>query len=190
MVKTATKKKPSIQKAGRKTTGLDDNLINLNSPPPSKKQCSKAPMRFSINTLRGFTVNPYAQGTKNNINILLHEGGVPPKDAQPQVTLLPGGRMLRVLWKTPKKLFSEMQASVQGIKTKASHFVGYSDTMQLMVSAGIHAVNINHRGLPQIIQLDVKCMGNPKIKHFNAPMKQKVTFNGKRHMQFNSMYIC
>ena len=83
-----------------------------------------------------------------------------------------------------------MQASVQGIKPNFSHFVGYSDTMQLMVSAGIRAFNGYHQGEPQIIQLDVKCTGNPKIKHFNIPMKQKVTFNGKTHMQFNSMYVC
>ncbi len=100
MAKTATKKKPSTQKAGRKMTGLDDNPINLNSPPPSNKQRSKALTCFSVNTLRGFTVNPYAQGTKNKIDIILHKGGVPPKDVQPQVTLLPGGRMLGVLWKT------------------------------------------------------------------------------------------
>jgi hypothetical protein len=89
-----------------------------------------------------------------------------------------------------EKLFSEMQASVQGIKPSSSRFIGYSDTMHLMVSTGIRAVNGYHRGLPQIIQLDVKCMGNPKIKHFNVPTKQKVTFNGKMHMQFNSVYVC
>ncbi len=100
MAKMATKKKPSTQKAGRKTMGLDDDPINLDSPPTSKKQRSKARRHFSVNTLRGFTVNPYAQGTKNIINIVLHEGGVPPKDSQPQVTLLPGGRMLSILWKT------------------------------------------------------------------------------------------
>jgi hypothetical protein len=115
---------------------------------------------------------------------------VPPKDAQPQVTILHRGRTLSVLWKTPEKLFLEMQASVQGIKPNSSHFVGYSDTMQLMASAGIRAIDGYHRGLPQIIQLDVKCTGNPKIKHFNVPTKQKVTFNGKMHMQFNSMYVC
>ncbi len=62
--------------------------------------------------------------------------------------------------------------------------------MQLMVSTGIRAINGYHRGLPQIIQLDVKCTVNPKIKHSNVPKKQKVTFNGKMHMQFNSMYVC
>jgi hypothetical protein len=190
MAKTAaTKKKPSTQKAGRKRTGLDDDPINLDSPPPSKKQRSKAPTRFSVNTLRGFTVNPYAQGNKNKINVVLHEGRVPPKEAQPQVTLLPGGSAISVTWKTPKKLFSELQASVQGIARDCSRFVRYSDTMQLMGSAGIRAIDRYHQGEPQIIQLDVKCMVNQKIKHFNKPTKQKVTFNGKMHMQFNSMYV-
>jgi hypothetical protein len=190
MAKTATKRKPSTQKTGRKMTGLDNNPIDLDSPPPSKKQRSKAPTCFSGNTLRGFTINPYAQRTKNKINLLLHKGRVPPKNVQPQVNLLPGRSMISVLWKTPDKLFLEMQASDQGIKPNSSRFFRYSDTMQLMVSAGIRAVNGYHRGLPQIIQLDVKCTRNPKIKHFNMPTKQKVIFNGKTHIQFNSMYFC
>jgi hypothetical protein len=137
-----------------------------------------------------FTVNPFAQGNKNKIDVVLHKGGVPPKEAQPRVTLLPGGSAISVTWKTPKKLFSELQASIQGIARNSSRFVRYSDTMQLMVSAGIRAINQYHRGEPQIIQLNVKCMGNLKIKHFNIPTKQKVTFNGKTHMQINSMYVC
>ena len=32
-------------------------------------------------------------------------------------------------------------------------------------------------------------MGNPKIKVFQVPMKQKVSFAGMKHMQFNCMYV-
>ena len=138
---------------------------------------------------RGFTVNPYVQGTKNKIDVVLHEGGVPPKDAQPQVSLLPGGRMLSVLWKTPEKLYSELQAAVQGIPRNSSRYTGYSDTMQVMVSAGVRAIDGFHRGAPQLIHLDIECTGNPKIKVFQVPTKQKVSFMGMKHMQFNCMYV-
>ena len=183
----AKKKAPATKKAGKKTTGNEPVVVD--TPPPKKKQRT-APTRFSINTLRGHTVNPYAQGNKNKIDIVLHEGGVPPKDAQPQVTLLPGGRMVSIQWKADERLFSHLQASVQNIKPDTSRYIGYSDTMQLMVNAGVRAVEGYHRGTPQLIQLDVECTGNPKVKMFHVPTKQKVTFQGKAHMQFNCMYVC
>jgi len=62
--------------------------------------------------------------------------------------------------------------------------------MQLMVNAGIRAVEGYHRSPPQLIKLDVECTGNPKVKKFDVPTKQKVTFRGKAHMQFNCMYVC
>jgi hypothetical protein len=55
---------------------------------------------------------------------------VPSKDAQPQVSLLLGGKTLSVQWKTSKKLFSDMQATVQGFARDTSRFMGYSETMQ------------------------------------------------------------
>ncbi|KAL3779656.1 hypothetical protein ACHAW5_003655 [Stephanodiscus triporus] len=94
-----------------------------------------------------------------------------PKDAQPQVTLLPGGRTLSVQWKIREELFSELQAKAQGIASNSSRSISYSDTMQLMGY---------FRGTPQLIQLDVECTGNPK----------KVMWTGKAHMQFNCMYVC
>ena len=62
--------------------------------------------------------------------------------------------------------------------------------MQLMVNAGVRAVKGYHRPPPQLIQLDVECTGNPKVKMFHVPTKQKVTFQGKAHMQFNCIYLC
>jgi hypothetical protein len=50
---------------------------------------------YSINTRRGFTVNPDAKAkeSKNKIDIILHKGGVPSSanDAQAQIFLLSGG---------------------------------------------------------------------------------------------------
>ena len=90
--------------------------------------------------------------------------------------------------------FSELQATTQGIESNSSRSIAYSNTMQHMVSAGVRAVEgyYRYRGSPQLIQLDVECTGNPKIKMFHVPpTKQKVTIAGKKtHMQFNCMYVC
>jgi hypothetical protein len=49
---------------------------------------------------------------------------MPSKDAQSQVSLLLGGKTLSIQWKTSEKLFSELQASVQGIARGSSRFMG------------------------------------------------------------------
>ena len=69
-------------------------------------------------------------------------------------------------------------------------YIAYSDTVQLMVNAGVRAVDGYHCGTPHLIQLDVECTGNPRVKMFHVPTKQKVHCNGKTHMQFNCMYVC
>ena len=187
MPKTAAAaKKPPAKKAGKKTTG---EILEVDTP-PTKKQRHKPPTRFSVDAARCFTVNPYVQGGKNKIDIVLHEGGSPPKDAQPQVTLLPGGRTLSVQWKIREELFSELQATAQGIESNSSRSIAYSDTMQHMVSAGVRVVEGYYRGTPQLIQLDVECTGNPKVRFLDVPTKKKVWFAGKAHMQFNCMYVC
>ena len=58
-----------------------------------------------------------------------------------------------------------------------------------MVNAGVCAVKGYHCSPPQLIQLDVECTGNPKVKMFHVPTKQKVNFQGKAHMQLNCMYL-
>ncbi len=112
------------------------------------------------------------------------------KDAQPQVSLLLGGKALSVQWKTSEKLFSELQASGQGIPRDSSRFMGYSDTMQEMKKAGVVATDGFFRGPPQIIQLGVECTGNPKVKKRPVLTNEKVFYKGKDHVQFNSMYVC
>ena len=183
--------KRATKPAGRKTTGEDD-FINLDTPPPpgKKPRASSSAPRFSIEKKGGYTVNPYVDRNKNKIDVVLHEGGVPSKDAQPQVTLLIGGRTLSVQWKSSEKLFSELQAATQGFPGDSSRYAGYSDTIQLMANAGVTAVDGFHRGPPQLISLDVECTGNPKVTHFRVPTKEFVTYNNKSHQQFNSMYVC
>ena len=182
--------KRATKPAGRKTTGEDD-FINLDTPPPpgKKPRASSSAPRFSIEKKGGYTVNPYVDRNKNKIDVVLHEGGVPSKDAQPQVTLLIGGRTLSVQWKSSEKLFSELQAATQGFPGDSSCYAGYSDTIQLMANAGVTAVDGYHRGPPQLIQLDVECTGNPKVTHFRIPTKEVVEYKDKLHQQFNSMYV-
>ena len=58
---------------------------------------------------------------------------MPFKDLKAQVSLVPaGGMTLSVRWKTSDKLYSELQASTQGIVRDSSRYMGYSDTTQLM----------------------------------------------------------
>ncbi len=115
---------------------------------------------------------------------------MPSKDAQPQVSLLLGGKTLSVQWKTLEKLFSKLQAPAQGIARDSSHFMGYSDTMQELKKAGVVATEGYYRGPPQIIKLDVECTGEPKVKISPVLTKETVLYKGKQHVQFNSMNVC
>ena len=180
-----TKKAASTKTGGRKSMR---ETIDIDTPP--KKKRSTVAARYSIKKEGFFTMNPYAHGSKNKIDVVLHEGGVPSKDAQPQVTLLLGGKTLSVQWKTSEKLFSEMQATAQGFARDSSRFMGYSDTMQEMKKAGVVATDNYYRGPPQIIKLDVECTGEPKVKISPVLTKETVLYKGKQHMQFNSMYVC
>ncbi len=163
------------------------DAINLDTPLRKKLHATATALRYSINTTCGFIINIYTKGSKNKINIVLHEGSVPPKDAQPHNTLLPGGMMLNVQWKAPEKLYTEQQATTQKIKRNSSLFMGYSNTMQLMRNNGVAPLEGNHRGAPQIIHLDVT--GDPKVKHWKVPTKVRV-YHDKKHIQFNTMYVC
>ena len=185
---THTKKAPAAKKAGKKTMGEKDAII-LNTPPSKKQRASSSASHFSTNTLHRHTVNPYVKGNKKRINVILHKGGVPSKDAQPQVVLLPGGRTLSLQWKSPEKLFSGLQAATQGFSKDSSRYVGYSDTIQLMANAGVTAFYGFHWGAPQLIQLDVECTGNPKVTNFHVP-KEFVRHNSKDYQQFNLKYVC
>jgi hypothetical protein len=59
----------------------------------------------------GYTINPWSRGSKNYINMVFHDGGVPAKSKEPTITLDKGGKALRVQWKLPEKIFISMQAT-------------------------------------------------------------------------------
>ena len=149
-----------------------------------------AAAHHSIEKRGCYTINPYAHRSKNKINIVLHEGGVPSKDAHPQVSLLLGGKLLSVQWKTSEKILSKLQASAQGIARDSSIFMGYSDTMQELKKAGVVATEGYYRGPPQIFKLNVECTGEPKVKIRPVLTKETMFYKGQHHIQFNSKYVC
>jgi hypothetical protein len=91
---TKTNKAALTKTGGRKSTG---ETIDIDTPP--KKKQSTVAARYSIKKEGFYTMNPYAHGLKNKIDIVLDEGGVPSKDAQPQVSLLLGSKALSIQWK-------------------------------------------------------------------------------------------
>ena len=109
------------------------------------------------------------------MNVVLHEGGM---QSQPQVSLLLGGKTLSIQWKMPEKLFSNLQALVQGFATDSSRFMGYSNTIQEMKKAGVVATEGYYR------------RWNPTVRILAFPTKETVLYNGKKHIQFDSMYVC
>ena len=120
----------SKKKASTKTTGED--VIDLDTPPPPKKKkkgaAKKVAEYFLTTTLKGFTVNPYSRGSKNRINVVFHDNGVPSKAEEPMITLDHGGKTLCVEWKLPEKLFTDLQAMAQGINEDTVRFNGYGHT--------------------------------------------------------------
>jgi hypothetical protein len=60
--------------------------------------------------------------------VVFHDGGVPVKSEEPNITLDEGGKALRVEWKLPEKLFMAMQAMVQSIPMDSAWYNGYCNT--------------------------------------------------------------
>jgi hypothetical protein len=123
------------------------NPLTSTTPPPRKKPHTAA-ARYPTKKRDCYTINPYTHRSKNKIDIVLHKGGVPSTDAQPQISLLFGGKTLSIQWKTSERLFSKLQALTQGIARDSSCFMGYSDTMQELKKAGVIATGGYYRGPP------------------------------------------
>jgi len=75
------------------------NPLTSTTPPPRKKPHTAA-ARYPTKKRGCYTINPYTHRSKNKIDIVLHKGGVPSTDAQPQISLLFGGKTLSIQWKT------------------------------------------------------------------------------------------
>ena len=91
MAKAKKKSKDSAtaskRKVGAKMTGED--VIDLDTPPKKKKKgtAKRAAVYFLTATLKGFMVNPYSRRSKNRINVVFHNSGVPSKAEKPVVSL-------------------------------------------------------------------------------------------------------
>jgi hypothetical protein len=115
MVKTAAAKKNKAvatapKKVGTKMTGED--IISIDTPPRKKQRATNwAAAYFSTKPLKGCMVNHYSKGSKNCINVVFHEGGVPSKRAQPVMSLNQGGKALQVKWILSEHLFMDEQAT-------------------------------------------------------------------------------
>ena len=89
----------SKKKAGAKTAGLDD-VIEIDTPPKKKKKgaAKRAAVYFLTAALKGFMVTPTSRGSKNCIDVVSQDSGVPCKLEEPVISLNHGGKALRVEW--------------------------------------------------------------------------------------------
>ena len=121
--------------------------------------------------------------------MVFHDSGVPSKAEEPVITLDHGGKAPCVEWKLPEKLFTDLQATAQGINEDSARFNGYGHTQDRMQRAGVHPVERFYRSVPQVLTLDQECTGNPIIKRWDMPTDAFVQCEGGMHRQFNSMYV-
>jgi hypothetical protein len=126
--KTAIAKKSKAiatapKKAGTNMTGED--VINIDTPPRKKQRAAnRTAAYFLTKTLKGYTVNHYSKGSKNCIDVVFREGGVPSERAQPMMSLDQGGKALRVKWKLSECLFTDEQATEQSIPKDSARYTG------------------------------------------------------------------
>ena len=191
MAKTTTKSKSasSAKRGNAKTTG--DEPFDVDTPPPKKHKdaANRASKYFSTTSKKGYTVNPWSRGSKNFIDVVFHDGGVPAKSEEPNITLDEGGSALRVEWKLPEKLFTATQATAQSIPVDSARYNGYCNTQDQMKAAGVHPVEGCYRSVPQVVNLKHECTGVPKTLRFDVPTNNHVHFENGWHRQFNSMYV-
>jgi hypothetical protein len=67
------------------------------------------------------------------------------------MTLDLGGKALHVYWKASERLYSDKQATSQGIPKDSACYTGYADTMDCMHQAGVTAIDRYQWGAPQVI---------------------------------------
>ncbi len=124
------------------TLDIGEGVIDINTPPNKKQHAAdRAAAYFLTKTLKGYTVNHYSKGSKNCINVVSHEGGIPSERAHPVISLDQGGKALKVEWKLSKHLFSDKQATVQVIPKDSARYNGYADTPDRIHQAGVMPID-------------------------------------------------
>lgn len=114
--------RPPRRSSPHKRTKSIGGIPSTSTPPQATSTPRQWATLYSVNTLWEYTRHgTLCPGGQNKINIILHVHvgmwvAYPQRmhsiKSQSQVTLLPRGRMMCIQWKPPKKLFSELQASV------------------------------------------------------------------------------
>ena len=188
MSKDKSTKKAAKKKAGPKTTGEDDHII-IDGSNKKQRSSSSAPL-WSLTQTKGFTLNPYSKGSKNKVDIVVHNSGVPTEHCQPTFKLALGGKSVEIEWKLPESHFTDEQAEVQAIDPNSARYNAYADTMDKLYRSGNQAVDGFFRGDPQVVKLNVECTGVPKTERFNVLTDKTVRYQGRDHIQFDSMYVC
>ena len=121
--------------------------------------------------------------------MVFHEGIIPPQTAKPVMMLDLGGNALCIKWKACDSLYSDEQATSQGIPKDSACYMGYADTMDCMHQAGVTAINGYQRGAPQVIHPNRECTGNPKTHCWSILTDNMVNWMGRDHVHFISMYV-
>jgi hypothetical protein len=169
---------------------MGEELININTPPKKKQRATnRATAYFLTKTLRGYTVNHYSKGSNNCMDMVFHKGGIPSKRAQPVMSLDQGGKTLKIKWKLSKQLFTDEQATAQAIPKDSAWYNGYTDTLDRIHQARVFPIDKYYQGAPQVIVLDWECTGNPVTNHWCVVTNKVVHYEGRDHIQFNSMYV-
>ena len=101
-----------------------------------------------------------------------------------------GGKSVEIKWKLPESHFTNEQAEVQAIDPSFARYNAYADTMDKLYPTGNQPVSGFFQGAPQVVKLDVECTGVLKTERFNVLRERTNHFQGRDHIQFNSMYVC
>jgi hypothetical protein len=172
------------------TLDIREEVIDMDTPPKLKQRVAdQAASYFSTKTLKGYMVNHYSKGSKHCIDVVFHEGGIPSKRAHPVISLNQGGKALKVKWKLSKHLFMDKQVTAHAIPKDSARYNGYADTSVRIHQAEVMPVDKFFQGAPQRIALDQECTGNPITNHWCVLTYKVVHYEGRDHIQFNSMYV-
>jgi hypothetical protein len=187
-----TKKNKSASSAKRgKAKTMGDEPFDVDTPPPprSTRLCQLGVEVLLNDQQEGIHRQPLVKGAKNYIDVVFHNGGVPAKSKEPNITLDERGKALRVEWKLPEKLYTPMQATAQLIPVDSARYSGYCNTQDQMKAAGVHPVEGCYRSILQVVTLKHECTGIPETLRFDVPTNNHVHFENGWHRQFNSMYV-
>jgi hypothetical protein len=126
MAKTTKKSNSaSLVKRGNAKT-MSDAPIDVDIPPQESQRHRQPGVKVLLhNQQEGVHHNPWLRGSKNYIDVVFHNGGVPAKIEEPNITLDKGGKALHIEWKLPEKLFTAMQAIAQSIPMDSAWYDGY-----------------------------------------------------------------